>query len=137
MSQSRFGRSGEEINSLPLTGLEHRIIQVIFRLTVDFSWEFLTFHLYGLQNPLDFMIITFNGISNILTTIATLRNVNGIRRNKQGVARSSVFYAASPKKCSFTAYYTGGIFFNLLLEFCKNSCISPLIKVPQCNILPK
>jgi len=51
---SRFGRSGEEINSLPLTGLEHRIIQPISRFTADFSREFLTFHRYGLQTPFYF-----------------------------------------------------------------------------------
>jgi len=78
---------------------------------------------------------TFIGISNILTTLATLRNVNGIRQNKQGVARKSVVYAASLKKFSFTVYYTGGIFFNLLLEFCETSCINPLITVPRCNII--
>ena len=80
-----------------MTGLENRIIQPISRLTADFSWEFLTFHRNGPQTPFDSMIITFIGISNILTTLATLRNVNGIRQNKQGVARNSVFYAASPK----------------------------------------
>jgi len=44
------------------------------------------------------MIITFIGISDMITTLATLVNVNGLHQNKQRVARNSVFYASLNQK---------------------------------------